>query len=98
MRLAVLTVIQNAALASGLLTLVVAGVKLHIDREMEAFFIEVEPSFDRNVLKVMSALADRLGYEAMPRWECPPEQLPNGALRHWLVEKEVVHDSSLQAV
>jgi hypothetical protein len=93
--------VQWAALfGAAALTLVVAGVTLHIDRKMESFFIQVDPAVaDRPTIKAISRLAEALGFEAMPDWECPPQVMEDGAIRHWLVEKEVVHDSSsVQAV
>jgi hypothetical protein len=98
-RLAIIEAINGAVLLGGFLSLYMAGVRLHIDRRVEEFFIEVEPEADRGAVVVVAEFADHLGFEVMPEWECPSEELDNGAVRHWMAEKEVVHDSSLvQAV
>ena len=93
MRQVTMTAIQSASLLGGILSFALAGVKLHIDRRMEVLYIEVAPVHDRSALREVSRIADSLGFEMMPEWECPTEELPNGAVRHWLAEKEVVDDS-----
>lgn len=101
MRMSAMLALQGALLMGGALTLALAGVRLKIDKALEEFFIEVDPSnFDRAALRAVEKLASDLGYEVMPEWECEPEVLDNGVIRHWMAEKEMVHDSrsSLQAV
>jgi hypothetical protein len=93
--------IQWSAIFGGaILTLVVAGVTLHIDRKMECYFIQVDPAIaERPTVRAIERLAERLGFEVMPEWECPAEVQDNGTIRHWMAEKEVLHDrSSVQAV
>jgi hypothetical protein len=80
-------------MTSGALSLLVAGVGLEVDPRAERYFIEVHPQHDRGQLREAALLADELGYETMPEWECPPEYLPNGVVRHWLAMKEVAYDS-----
>lgn len=98
MRFALTTAVQNTALLGGILTLAVAGVNLYIDSKMESYYIEVAPEYDRDALVAISRLAGDLGYEVMPEWECPPEHRPDGAIRHWMAEKEDVYDRTLKAV
>jgi hypothetical protein len=98
-RLAIIEAIQGAVLIGGFLSLYIAGVRLHIDRRRESFFMEVDPDADHDAIKAVGDFAEGLGFEVMPEWECPSEELDNGAIRHWMAEKEVVHDSSpLQTV
>lgn len=99
MRLAALSALQSAAIFGTVFTLVMAGVKLHIDKVLEEFFIEIDPAtFDRKAASLLTTIAEGLGYEVMPEWECPPQTMSNGAVRHWLAEKEVVHERIVQAV
>jgi hypothetical protein len=94
MRLAFTTAAQGAFMMSGVLSIVVAGVGLHVDNHLEGYFIEVHPEHDRATLREAAGLAEELGYEIMPEWECPAEHLPSGVVRHWLAMKEeVIHDS-----
>lgn len=86
--------ICNIFATKGIATYVVAGVTVHLDKHQEAFYIEVELDHDRSALKEADQIVDELGFEIMPEWECPAEHLPNGALRHWMAEKEVVDDIS----
>lgn len=99
MRLTIEEALRSSVYLGGVITLMIAGVELHIDQAMERYFISVHPGHERWALKHIGEVADHLGYEVMPEWECPPEELSGGALRHWLAEKEVVDDSSsFQAV
>ena len=93
MRMAAMTTIQSAYLLGGLLSFALAGVKLHLDQRAEVLYLEVHPDHERWALKEVAGIADELGYEIMPEWECPAEHLADGAVRHWLAEKEVVDDS-----
>lgn len=70
----------------------VAGIKLKIDNESEEQWVEVHEDRDPHVLTVVMSLVDDMGYEPMPEWECPSEEMPDGALRHWLAEKEDAYD------
>jgi hypothetical protein len=94
-----MSALQSAVVIGGVLTLVLAGVRLRIDKRLEEFFIEVDPSgFDREAASLLTTIADGLGYEVMPEWECPPQVMSNGAIRHWMAEKEVVHERVVQTI
>lgn len=73
-----------------------SGVTIYLDRENEEYYIEVAPRHIRKTLFRFSRLADVLGFEVMPEQECPPENLPTGSVRHWMVEKESCDDRSAQ--
>lgn len=100
MRYAIEQSVQWVAIFGGpVLLLTVVGVTLHIDRRLESYYIEVDPAVaDKASIRAITRLASGLGFEVMPESECPPEEMTNGAVRHWMAEKEVVRDSSLEAV
>ena len=81
--------LHNSYALGGLLTVVLGGVKLYLNKAEEAFYIEVDALFTKADLKVLADYAIELGYEVMPEWECPPEELSNGVIRHWMAEREV---------
>jgi hypothetical protein len=93
MRTATVSALQASIMLGGVASLVLAGVGLHINERLDEFFIKVDPSHERWALREIEWLAEDLGYEMMPEWECPAEHLPDGAVRHWLAEKEVADDS-----
>lgn len=72
----------------GVLDLKVGGVRLLIDGETEESYIEVGPVHTREALRHMEQLANNIGYELVPEWDYPPEDLSGGVTRHWLEEKE----------
>lgn len=100
MHMALLSASRNAILMGGALTFALGGVLLRINRTLEEYFIEVDTrSFDKSVLRAIEQFAADLGYEPIPEWECPPEELPEDVFRYWMTDKEIVYDSSpLQAV
>lgn len=70
----------------GIVTISLQGVHLYINAAEEISYLETEPTFSREALKVLEFVARDLSHELIGMNDGGMEDLGDGAIRHWLTQ------------